>query len=518
MPLMAQSRLRPNHRFKTFTETFIMRSFLLLPGCFILSLYCFSQNVGIGTPTPASKLHVKGNADVSQLIIDANSTQTNANPLIKLRTSAVTELLRIHTDNSLNTFIGALTGISNDLTQGAIYNAFIGSQAGYSNTAGALNTANGYRALNLNTTGSENTAIGASALSSNTGSYNTATGTYALYVNDIGSYNTANGYRALFNNTTASNNTANGAWALYKNTTGHTNTATGVQALYSNTIGFFNTATGVQALNYNTTGSYNTAHGQGALFSNTTGSDNTANGNYALFDNTTGSNNTADGIEALKSNSTGFFNAANGYHALYYNTTGSDNTANGPYALISHTTGTYNTALGAFADVAIGNLTNATAIGAIAVVNASNKIRLGNSSITVIEGQVAFTPSDGRFKKNIKENVPGLDFISSLKPVTYQYQCFEFDKFLLGNNSKSKVRLKQSDYADAESMIRMGFIAQDVEKIIKDKGYKLSVVHTPTNPLDNYSIAYGELVVPLVKAIQEQEVIIETLQQKIEAL
>src|SRR6185312_10094730 len=57
------------------------------------------------------------------------------------------------------------------------------------------------------------------------------------------------------------------------------------------------------------------------------------------------------------------------------------------------------TAIGAFADVSSGNLSNATAIGAGAVVNASNKIRLGNTLITVIEGQVAYTFTSDRNKK-----------------------------------------------------------------------------------------------------------------------
>jgi hypothetical protein len=53
--------------------------------------------------------------------------------------------------------------------------------------------------------------------------------------------------------------------------------------------------------------------------------------------------------------------------------------------------------------VSTGNLTNATAIGNGATVNASNKIRLGNTSVTVIEGQVAFTfPSDKTQKENFQ--------------------------------------------------------------------------------------------------------------------
>ena len=50
-----------------------------------------------------------------------------------------------------------------------------------------------------------------------------------------------------------------------------------------------------------------------------------------------------------------------------------------------------------------GNLTNATAIGNGANVSASNKIRLGNTAVTVIEGQVAFTfPSDKTKKENFQ--------------------------------------------------------------------------------------------------------------------
>jgi hypothetical protein len=54
-----------------------------------------------------------------------------------------------------------------------------------------------------------------------------------------------------------------------------------------------------------------------------------------------------------------------------------------------------------------GNLTNATAIGNGAIVNASNKIRLGNAAVTVIEGQVAFTASSDKTKKENFKPVNG---------------------------------------------------------------------------------------------------------------
>src|SRR5262245_41107078 len=73
------------------------------------------------------------------------------------------------------------------------------------------------------------------------------------------------------------------------------------------------------------------------------------------------------------------------------NNTGSNNTAIGFSALFNNTRGSSNTAIGVAANVSDGNLNNATAIGAGAMVNASNKVRLGNTDVTVIEGQVAFT-------------------------------------------------------------------------------------------------------------------------------
>ena len=54
-----------------------------------------------------------------------------------------------------------------------------------------------------------------------------------------------------------------------------------------------------------------------------------------------------------------------------------------------------------------GNLTNATAIGSLATVNASNKIRLGNTAVTVIEGQVAFTNGSDKTKKENFQPVDG---------------------------------------------------------------------------------------------------------------
>ena len=72
-------------------------------------------------------------------------------------------------------------------------------------------------------------------------------------------------------------------------------------------------------------------------------------------------------------------------------------------------------------------LSNATAIGNETTVNAINKVRLGNTGVILVEGQVAYAfPSDGRFKENVREGIRGLDFILKLKPVSYNCNRLRF--------------------------------------------------------------------------------------------
>ena len=202
-------------------------------------------------------------------------------------------------------------------------------------------------------------------------------------------------------------------------------------------------------------------------------------GEYSLYSNTTGSSNTANGSGSLQSNTTGNSNTASGYASLYYNTTGNYNTAFGRYAGRSNTTGIYNTFIGYYANASTGDLTNATAIGNGAVVNASNKVVIGNDSVTVIGGGVAWSNlSDIRAKKDIKDLSLGLDFITSLKPIEYN--------------------MKEGD-----DRINLGFSAQDIEAIL---GNKYSIIGAGEDKDHMLSLRYTDFIAPLVKAVQEQQV------------
>ncbi|MEO6819174.1 MAG: tail fiber domain-containing protein [Ginsengibacter sp.] len=348
--------------------------------------------------------------------------------------------------------------------------------------------------------GLDNTFFGIEAAVNNTtGNSNAALGNSALKANTTGSENVAIGFNALTANTTGGQNIANGAWSLYSNVDGYYNTAMGIKALYSNTQGFYNHATGFHSLYANTTGSGNIASGYYSMLSNVTGDDNVGLGDAVMYLNTTGSNNVAIGNEALFNNGVGFSNVAIGKESLHANLIGS-----------------FNTAIGSNTDV-VGNITNATALGHGALVNASNKVRIGNTDVTTIEGQVAFSfPSDSRFKYNIQHNVPGLDFIEKLQPVTYYFDNEKLDQFTrTGVINKSNI---YPVFNKGEKEIHTGFLAQDVEKTANELGYHFDGIRAPSNDKDHYSLAYSQFIMPLVKGMQEQQAIIEKLQSTVEKL
>jgi hypothetical protein len=294
--------------------------------------------------------------------------------------------------------------------------------------------------------------------------------------------------------------------------------------------GTSNVSFGYGTLNHNTTGDDNTAIGYMTLLSNTTGCGNTANGELALYYNTTGSYNTANGDRALYYNTTGTHNTVSGDDALYSNTTGSYNTANGSLSLTINETGNYNTAIGCYADINGINQSNATAIGYFAMATSSNQVRIGNSSVTSIGGNAAWTNfSDGRAKKNIRADVPGLAFINRLQPVTYNLDLDVIDGLLNIDKPKRQKRVALSPELieinkkareAKEKQIQTGFVAQDVEAIAKSIGYDFSGVDV--DEIGIYGLRYAEFVVPLVKAVQElseqnermQEQINELLQEK----
>jgi hypothetical protein len=370
-----------------------------------------------------------------------------------------------------------------------------------------------------------------------------------MFANISGNYNMAGGFGALSNTTTGSTNVALGMESLFHNTTGFSSVAVGAFALFNSIGGINLVAVGDSAL-YNQNGGSggNTAIGSKSLFGNTTGGTNTALGFSALSSNTTGGNSTAVGYNALKSSNstgvagrvenvavgesaltattTGYGNTAVGTSALINNTTGTINVAIGDASLTTNTTGSDNIAIGGGADVSLNNLTNATAIGFGALSNASNKMWLGNVGLTSLTCVVPLTvASDGRFKKNIQENVPGLEFINQLRPVTYTLNLTGMNKFLRPNPPQTKSAISGTTSAtetaainQGEQVVHTGFVAQEVEAAAKKLNYSFGGVDAPKHSSDIYGLRYSEFVVPLVKAVQQLSNKNDSLQQVVNNL
>jgi hypothetical protein len=437
------------------------------------------------------------------------------------------------------------------------FNTGCGKQALYFNEDADFNTAIGYRTLYNNnnsssTTGSSNTAVGAFALRDNDGGeQNTAFGTEALYSNTTGDNNTAAGYGALFNNSNASsdageNNTALGSLALNENVTGDGNTAAGKEALEGNTNASENTAIGYRALYLNNSGgslgSKNTASGYLSMYGNTTGSGNTAMGTESLYDNTSGNYNVAMGALACHDNTSGDGNVGVGYRAnescatgdyntaigalalvnnsankntavgaaaLINNYNGEENTALGVDALLYNSPSDGNTILGALSDMdGGGSYSNSSAIGYGAIVTNSNEIWLGNANVTSIESTMGvLQPSDGRFKFNVNEkDVKGLSFILKLRPLVYNFDTRKFTEFNCTNlTQKKRETLLNEDYTESTNIRQSGFIAQEVEKACLEANYNFNGLKKPKGEHGHYALGYSLFVVPIVKAVQEQQ-------------
>ena len=136
-------------------------------------------------------------------------------------------------------------------------------------------------------------------------------------------------------------------------------------------------------------------------------------------------------------------------------------------------------------------------------------MRLGDGAVTVVEGQVAYSfPSDGRFKRDIQDDVKGIDFIMKLEPVSYT-----FDRLAFSHHIGATPDAAKAETLTAQSQQRqIGFIAQDVERAVVESGFEsFDGVHAPENEHDNYSVAYSQFVVPLVKAVQELNTTVEGL-------
>ncbi|MEM7368983.1 MAG: tail fiber domain-containing protein [Bacteroidota bacterium] len=258
-------------------------------------------------------------------------------------------------------------------------------------------------------------------------------------------------------------------------------------------------------------GNNQVAVGYRSGYNNTTGYQNTFVGDRAGYNNTGGLVNVYLGSLAGYESQNGYYNSFTGYRSGYYDELGNRNSAYGAVSGIS-------------ASASSSSFEFSTALGAYARYTASHQVRVGRSNTTSIGGYQSWTNlSDGRYKTRVREDVPGLDFVMKLRPVTYKVDIEKLNELLyreeeirdLESNNGVKT---QGDPSSAKEIIHSGFIAQEVEETAQNLGYEFSGVDAPKNEEDHYGLRYATFVVPMVKAIQEQQVLIETQQELIKQL
>ena len=274
----------------------------------------------------------------------------------------------------------------------------------------------------------------------------------------------------------------------------------------------------------NSTGYYNTVIGSTAFKTNTTGYGNTAVGFQALIFNNAGNYNTALGPSALQYNSAGNYNVAVGTNALNATSASEYNTAVGFNAGGTYDHGYNNVFLGANVGANASGYYNVITIGQSTIATNVSQVTIGNGATNSYRAYANWSNiSDGRFKKNIKENVHGLDFIQLLRPVSYKLDAAGLDGFL-HKNVKQKVDKNSAAAAvytkalnEKAAITYTGFVAQEVETAANKIGFNFSGLDAPGNTDDVYSLRYADFVVPLVKAVQEQQAIIEKQNQQLGA-
>ena len=405
----------------------------------------------------------------------------------------------------------------NSIASGGNYNVTVGDEAGTAITTGDGNVAIGYQALDAEDAHGLNTAIGYQALSAQDAGFDAK--------------NTAVGYQAGGAVTEGDRNTLVGTTAGSSLTHADFNVALGEAALAADTLGSRSTAVGRAALNAQNfttaTDTYNTAVGNNAGLSVTTGTFNTLIGGLAGDATDDGVGNTAVGYNSLSANAANY-NVAIGHESLVA-CTGTNNTSVGAVAGSSLTSGSNNIFIGRDAGVTGspgGNITTA-----------SNEIGLGDENISAANIQVDWTvASDQRDKTDFTALDLGLDFVKALAPVTYKWdkRSKYIDKTDVttynedgsvdheGWDITTDLNTITHDGTHKEDWLDIGFKAQAVQALEEAAGYttaaKKNLTVSTSGDGKQMGIQYSKFIPILVKAIQEQNALIEALTVRVTEL
>lgn len=503
--------------------------------------------------------------DEDKLCVVENGTLVVINGIFldgSQNTGAGSSVLQSITTGNKNTAVGYLA--LNQVTSG-FWNTACGAETLTANNNWE-NVAVGYRALYTSANSYYNVAVGTRVMLNTVGNNNVGVGSLALTGLKTGYNNTAVGDKALFFFEYGNYNTAFGSDASYRAGSGYRNASFGYRALFygGDHIGassivagkdYIITSSGdtnftlIGAIN-NNPGTFFTATGVGSgsgVVAINTSNNNSAFGTEALYGTTYGQKNSAIGEKALRSNTTGDYNTAAGADAFGANTTGSNNTATGYQAGYYLVSGASNT-----------SSSNCSCLGFDSRISGDNQVQLGNSLTTTYAFGAVQNRSDARDKIDVRDTVLGLNFINSLRPVDYRWDYrddyFDTEEYeeeeetivnkIIPNPNfdptdeesnepefinqettetvtvvKTRLVAVPKDGSRKRSRFHHGLIAQEVKAAadainVDFGGYQ---DHNINNGDDVLTIGYNELIAPMIKALQEATVRIETLEAKVAA-
>lgn len=312
-----------------------------------------------------------------------------------------------------------------------------------------------------------------------------------------GVQNVAVGYNAQAHTIRGDDNTAVGNRALRDNLEGNRNTAYGSMAETNNITGQDNVGIGGNALQQTYHASNNTALGYGAMhfFKDDKNSDpkdgygkrNTAIGTQSMQDGKNSSYSVMVGSYAGRYVE-GDHNVGVGSESSVNITKGELNVGVGSNTLREIEEGNNNTAIG-YTSGPTGDYSYTTSLGSNAHPQGNHQVQVGGADDTVYAHKSLQVRSDKRLKKEVKDTIMGLDYITKLRPVDFKY-----------NNSNS-------------NRFHHGLIAQEVEEI---PDYAFGGVDNPkyTGGDDVYNLSYEEFIAPLIKSVQELTQRVELLEKE----
>lgn len=170
--------------------------------------------------------------------------------------------------------------------------------------------------------------------------------------------------------------------------------------------------------------------------------------------------------------------------------------------------------------------TNCTVIGNEAQCTANAQVQLGSTISNIYSFGGIQNISDLRDKADIRDTVLGLDFISQLHPVDYKWNCrrdyiIPTGEYETVNGIRVPIMQElPNDGSKTRSRYHHGLIAQEVKTVMDAHNVEFGGYqdHTVKGGQEQLSIAYTELIGPMIKSIQELKSEIKNLKNRISIL